>query len=327
MTASAGFEGALPLPSPALSSPAERIALKFYFGPFRLFSGRLAVLCENCTAEPQSSAAPAQPDLSRLPAGVAGVFRRSEPSAAPAPILTRQRGVIRYVQSAYERRFIDLSGSFANYLEKFSAKTRATLKRKLRKFAELSGGTIDWRQYRTAEELMEFHRHARTISAISYQERLFDAGIPEDEGFLAEMRAQGERGLVRAYLLFHQGRPVSYIYCPIIDGRVIYGYLGFAPDFAKHSPGTVLQHLALEQLFAEGGFRLFDFTEGDGEHKRFFATHSVACADVFYLKPAPRTLLLVYGHLAMARLSAGAEALIARTGLKTRLRQALRGTA
>ncbi len=235
--------------------------------------------------------------------------------------------MIRYVLRAYERRFIDLSTSFADYLNKFSPKTRATLKRKLRKFAELSGGTIDWREYRSAEEALEFHKYARAISAVSYQERLFDAGIPSTPDFLENMQALAERGQIRAYLLFHEGRPVSYIYCPIIDRRVIYGYLGFAPDLAKHSPGTVLQHLALEKLFAERAFRLFDFTEGDGAHKQLFATHSIHCADIFYLKPASNTSLLVYAHWAVSRASAGADAILARSGLKARLRQLLRGTA
>src|SRR5258706_16316460 len=98
---------------------------------------------------------------------------------------------------------------------------------------------------------MEFHREARGISQLSYQEKLFDAGLPTDEAFLANMRAQGEMGRARAYLLFLEGRAISYLYCWASAGRLQYGYLGFVPDFASLSPGTVLQYLALEALFAE----------------------------------------------------------------------------
>jgi len=64
----------------------------------------------------------------------------------------------------------DLSGSFDQYMVAFSGKTRSGLRRKLRKFAQISGGTIDWRQYRTPQELPIFFDLARTVSAKTYQE-------------------------------------------------------------------------------------------------------------------------------------------------------------
>jgi hypothetical protein len=68
-------------------------------------------------------------------------------------------------------------------------------------------------------------------------------------------------GQVRAYLLFDGERP--YLYCPVQGDVVIYRYLGYDPDYARMSVGTVLQWLALEELFREARFRMFDFTEGE----------------------------------------------------------------
>ena len=41
------------------------------------------------------------------------------------------------------------------------------------------------------------------------------------------------------------------------------------------SPGTVLQYLALESIFDEKVNSYFDFGEGEGDHKKMFATNFI----------------------------------------------------
>jgi CelD/BcsL family acetyltransferase involved in cellulose biosynthesis len=79
---------------------------------------------------------------------------------------------------------------------------------------------------------------------------------------------------------------VSYLYTPADGDTLVYAYLGYDPEFAAHSPGAVLQLEALREAMEEGAFRLFDFTEGDGQHKRQFATGSIDCADLLLLRPS-----------------------------------------
>ena len=99
---------------------------------------------------------------------------------------------------------------------------------------------------------------------------------------------------VRGWLLFVDGRPISYLYAPAEGDTLIYAYLGYDPDFADFSPGTVLQLEAMRQLMEEGRFRLFDFTEGEGQHKRQFATGGVDCVDLLLVRPTLANLLA--GH-------------------------------
>src|SRR5512139_3024605 len=102
------------------------------------------------------------------------------------------------------------------------------------------------------------------------------------------MQALAEAGQVRAYLLFDNDRPVAYLYCPASKGVLLYQYLGYDPEYSSWSVGTILQWLALEQLFGERTYELFDFTEGQSDQKRQFSTHSVRCANVYFLR---RTLV------------------------------------
>lgn len=301
-----------------------RVPLKFWVGPFVIGAVTLR-LRQRYGMFADANPIDGLPALARsLAADEDGFFVRSLPLLDPVPPGADIAPLLVYVVDRYQRYAIDMTGTFEGYLNKFSGKSRSTLKRKVRRFAEHSGGTIDWRQYRTAESIDEFYSLARQVSQVTYQEKLYNAGLPVGDAFRREIRDLAGRGLVRAYLLFHAGEPVSYLYCPIENGRLMYRYLGFRADHAKWSPGTVLQVLALEALFAEGGHAVFDFTEGEGEHKRFFSTECASCCDVLYLKRTARLRALVQAHRGVSRLGTGIVAAIDRLGLKHKLRRLIR---
>lgn len=235
------------------------------------------------------------PDLPTLPPGAHGYLVTSLPEGQLEPLLRVHPGLRPFVRQRYRRSFVALDRDFETYLAGFSGKTRSTLLRKLRRFTERSGGSIDLRAYRAASEVEEFHRNARAISARTYQERLLDAGMPDGEEALDEMRTLAQRDAMRGWVLFLEGRPVSYLYLPAVGDTLVYEHLGYDPDFADLSPGTVLQLEVLRALMAEGRFRFLDFTEGEGQHKRQFETGAAACVDLLLLRPTLPNLTA--GHL------------------------------
>jgi CelD/BcsL family acetyltransferase involved in cellulose biosynthesis len=231
-------------------------------------------------------------DLPPLDQADHGYLITSLPEAELAAIIAQHSSLLALVRQRYARRYADLSGDFDTYLATFSGKSRSTLRRKVRKFAEVSGGALDIRAYREPDEITEFLRLARRVSAKTYQEKLLDAGLPDDPESKAEMMHAAARDEACGWLLFVDNEPVSYLYAPADGGTLIYAYLGYDPDWAGHSPGTVLQVEAMRQIIEEGRFRRFDFTEGDGQHKRQFATDGVGCADVLLLRKTPGNYLV-----------------------------------
>jgi CelD/BcsL family acetyltransferase involved in cellulose biosynthesis len=234
------------------------------------------------------------PDLPALPAEADGFLIASLPAQGLDALRAGRPALRPFVRQRYCRHYASLEGSFDDYLAGFSAKSRSTLRRKARRLAERSGGALDLRAYRTPAEMDEYFGHARAVSSRSYQERLLDAGLPDGAEALAAMRQLASRDQARGWILFVSGKPVSYLYTPAEGATLIYAHLGYDPDFAEFSPGTVLQFEAMRQLFEEGRFRLFDFTEGEGQHKRLFGTGSIECADLLLLKPTPGNILA--GH-------------------------------
>jgi CelD/BcsL family acetyltransferase involved in cellulose biosynthesis len=260
-----------------------------------------------------------------LPPGSDGYRLQSAPLARMTHIAADFPGLVQSEPQVYARHYIDMALGYDGYMAQFSAKTRATLKRKSRKLADTNGGALDIRSYHAPDELEAFFTTALPLSRQTYQARLLDAGLPDDPRFREEARALAAAGNLRAYILFLDGKAAAYLYLPVVDDVLIYAYLGYDQATSQLSPGTVLQMHALEQLFAEQRFRYFDFTEGDGAHKALFGTGQAQCATVFLLKPTLSNRALLNGHQGFNAMVEGTGAWLDRIGAKARIRKLLRG--
>lgn len=298
----------------------RNVPLNFQIGEWRLLSVPCRLSVIECERVPPLDALP--------PLGEAqGYLLKGLEAPLDRAALATKAGWFHRVLREYPRHLVDMTTSYEDYLAKFSGKTRSTLKRKLRKFQELSGGTIDWREYRTPDELAVFLALAQDLSAKTYQERLLDAGLPTSIAFRQKALDYAAKGQVRAYLLFLDKKPVSYLYLPLEGDCAIYAYLGYDPAHAEHSPGTVLHLLASERLFADPAVATFDFTEGAGQHKQMFATHSKQCVDIVLLKSTLSMRVLTGAHAAFARSEAAVARMLDALGLKRRLKRLLRAFA
>lgn len=296
------------------------VPLNFQIGEWRMLSVPCRLSVVECERVPAPEALPPLGDAQ-------GYLLKGLEAPIDRDHLAGRNGWFHRVLREYPRHLVDMTTTYEDYLAKFSGKTRSTLKRKLRKFQDLSGGTIDWREYRTPEELAQFLPMALELSAKTYQERLLDAGLPTSPAFKEKALDRAAKGQVRAYLLFLDKKPVSYLYLPLEGDCAIYAYLGYDPAHAEHSPGTVLHLLASERLFADPAVATFDFTEGAGQHKQMFATHSKQCVDVVLLKSTLSMRLLTGAHAVFTRSEASVARALDEVGLKRRLKKFLRAFA
>ena len=271
---------------------ASEIALPLRIGARTLGTVRRRLLRRRLSLE--EALALRTPALPALGAEDDGYLVTALPAALVPQLSAEHPGLRAFIRQRYRRHYARLDLDFDEYLATFSAKSRSTLRRKAKKLAERCGGRLDLRTYRSPEEMERFYADARILSARTYQERLLDGGLPAGGDALGEMRVLAGRGQVRGWLLFLDGRPISYLYAPAEGETLIYAFLGYDPNHAELSPGIVLQLEAMRQLMEEKTFSLFDFTEGDGQHKRQFATDAVDCVDLLLVR---RTLAnLAAGH-------------------------------
>jgi CelD/BcsL family acetyltransferase involved in cellulose biosynthesis len=257
------------------------------------------------------------------PPGRDGVRVLSAPAAQLSAVAAHYPGLIAGGRQDYRRHYIDMGTGFAGYMERFSGKTRSTLRRKARKLAEDAGGYAVT-EHRTPAEIEAFLAAALPLSARTYQARLLDAGLPDSPEARRAMLEAAEDDRMRAFLLHAGGAAVAYLSLPVSGRTLVYAHLGYDPDWARLSVGTVLQMDALERLFAEDRFAWFDFTEGEGAHKAMFGTHSAECASLVLLEPTLANRALLGARDAFDAGVASAKALAARSGALGRLRALLR---
>lgn len=257
-------------------SVAFPLPLKFQVGARTLFSlRRRLVRVPLSLADVLADKVPVLPPLG---AGDDGYLVTSLPEALADAVKAGHRG-IRVVRQRYTRYYADLTGDADGWWASLSANTRSGLKRKAKK-----AGRMTVRHWRTPGEMQAFHAVARRIAETTYQERLLGAGLPDTPAFVADMLAQAAAGRVRAWTLEIEGVPAAYLYCPVRGRDVIYEYVGHDPAFAALSVGTLLQVEALRDLCADFDCDRFDFTEGEGQHKRTLSSGGVACVDLLLLR-------------------------------------------
>lgn len=247
-------------------------------------------------------------------------------SKSPMPLQVERDRLI-YTPKTFPNYFVNLArdGGFEKYIQDFSSKTRSTLKRKVRRFAEASPeGKLDWRVYRSPEEFPSFFDSASELSELTYQARLLNSGLPNSPKFQAGAMELARKGLVYGFVLFLAERPAAYVFSKRTGGIVTYDYVGHDPALNALSPGTVLQYQLLEYLFSDPAASVFDFTEGEGSHKALFATDHRLCAKSLVFPRRIGTGTLVRCHLMLNELNALIDALAGRMGLRQKIRAFMR---
>ncbi len=208
------------------------------------------------------------------------------------------RNGFRYV-SAWPRFLVDLRSSFEEYVSKFSSKSRATLRRKTKKLA--SAGDITFNEYRSPSEIAQFFALANAVAVGAYQKNILRASIAQGGAFYEKMIGLAREDRTRGYVLHLQDEPIAFIYCWAIGDRLIHECSGYDPRFRDCSPGVLLQNFCFEKLFGNDRFSFFDFESGGGQHKEFFATTYVECADVYFFKLSIRNLIKVGFYAGMSQ--------------------------
>ena len=212
------------------------------------------------------------------------------------PLLRFRDGAVRYAVRHGDRHVVDLSGSFDDYLNRFSKKSRGNLQRSVRKLSDPQTGIPDLRVYETVPQIGAFRELAIAISGRSYKQSA-GIGFSEAHEFAARLQDDADRGALRGYALFYRGRPAAYALCRIEGDVITYKQIGYDQELAQQSPGTSLLYLLIKHLFDERRFRLLDFDALEHySYKAYFATRSIRCARVLWFKPTLRNLSLIALH-------------------------------
>lgn len=191
---------------------------------------------------------------------------------------------------------ITLGASFEEYLQTKSAKTRSTLRRKVRLFEQT--GAVWLERYTRPDEVPEFVNGISRISPKTWQHRLLGMEYSNDDLTQRKYQDLAGRGLLRSYLLRRDDRPCAFVIGYQYRDMYYYADVGFDPDLAEFSPGTVLLFLMLEDLHENNRPALLNFGIGDASYKQRFGTDVFSDETVLVLRAGLRNRLAVKSHQA-----------------------------
>ena len=225
----------------------------------------------------------------------------------------------------YARRFIDLPRTYDAYLAKFSAKTRSTFKRKIKKLGEAAGSVAELRTYRDSDQIDAFLDAAIEVSKTTYQWNFLGIGLRDRARLERQCRFAAREGWLRCYVLWSGGAPIAFLYGLVARSTYYYIDVGFDPAWSKYSAGLVLNLLMIEDLITQPGApKQLDFMYGDMWYKEHLSTRS-RMERHFYL--IPRTAWGTSVAITLRSIDGaveGSAALLDRLGLKDKIRRLIR---
>ena len=187
---------------------------------------------------------------------------------------------------------LTLSSSFEDYLSThFRNKKRYNLKRQVRVLEDVAESGASIQCIVDAGDVPLFNLHVKAIAGRSWKAKETPAAMPDfakEDDVLADVAS---RGLLRAYLLFLDGTPVTYVLGYRFHDIYHYSDIGFDEAYGKYSPGCVLLYRIIEDLANNTETRLINFGIGDSEYKRQFANDSVCDNSMIVLRNTMRNRL------------------------------------
>lgn len=192
---------------------------------------------------------------------------------------------------------IPLPGDFAAYLAQFSSKRRYNLTRQLRLLREHGDGRLEL-------HCVEHPAQAGRLSAA-----LTRLAPPKHRSQLltdATLLEFARRGLLLSYVLESDGQPCALMLGQRY-GNTLYLHNQFHDPALDHlSAGTVLLHLAIEQLCARQ-FRSIEFGYGAPAHQHASSNITALRAHLLVLRPTLGNRLLCRAHRGFGALVAWAK--------------------
>jgi CelD/BcsL family acetyltransferase involved in cellulose biosynthesis len=221
------------------------------------------------------------------------------------------------------RPVLRVEGTYEQYLSKFNSKHRNTIGRKIKKLREGALGEMRLVRYEAPEEVGTFLDQAVEVSRKTYQWTLHGRGLSENDLLRERMAFAAKRGWMRSYLLFCGGQARAFLLGFQYNGRFLLHELGFDPELAKYSVGTVLQMLSVEDLFTHNRPHIFDLQDY-GAYKEALATESYLQGKLYLFRPRPYARFLRASHRGCEAANRAASLLLDRLNLKTKIRQRMR---
>ena len=215
------------------------------------------------------------------------------------------------------------AGTFQDYMGKFSAKHRKNINREIKRLKTGDLGQFQFVRYELPEEVPTFLEQAVKLSQKTYQWILLHRGLDDPNLLRHRLPLLAKHGWFRSYLLFCGGKACAFLLGYQCHGRFLFFEIGYDPAMASYSVGTVMQFLAVEDLFNYNRPEVMDLGTFD-RYKEVLSTERHFRSSVFLFPRTVRSRCMRASHHGLLAVNRALSALLDRCNLKTKLRKGMR---
>lgn len=181
-----------------------------------------------------------------------------------------------------------LSASESDFFQGLSSKHRKKLRWQVKKFADQFGPAVRRRCFMYPDELDVMFRDVEIVAKKTYQRGL-GVGFHDDPDTRDRMAIAARVNSLRAHVLYIGDAPVAFWIGVLYHTTFHSQFMGYDPDYGKHSPGMFLILKVIEDLcnakcsdVAEG----IDFGLGDAQYKTVLGNMEWRDASFFMFAPS-----------------------------------------
>lgn len=237
----------------------------------------------------------------------------------------RRAFIVVQLGAPYEHQFIRLPGSYEEYLKELGGRSRQSVQYSERKLDRDMKGQVRSVCFEHADSVDKFLTDASAISQRTYQWRLLGLGLRDSDRMRERLALAARRGWLRSYILYCTDIPVAFMLGYQYRGCYYYTDVGYDPEYADWSVGTVLQVKVLQDFYSRADRpSLFDFSTGYGSHKARFANVSRQEVHLLLLPRTTPNRLLAAAYVSTEWISATLVTFLDRLGLKNSLKKLVR---
>lgn len=227
--------------------------------------------------------------------------------------------------ASYEHQYIAFPATFQEYIQGLGSRSKQSVQYSVRRLEKDMSGRVAVVRFDTPDHAGRFITDAAAISRKTYQANLLGLGIHADAESLARLQHTAEQGWLRSYILYCNDVPAAFILGFQYGGCYYYDDVGYDPEYAKWSVGTVLQIKAIEEIFGSPDRPShFDFSTGVGQHKRRFGNMERLELNMLVFRRTLRNRIVASAFSSTEYLSALITRALDRLGVKDRLKKFIR---
>jgi hypothetical protein len=181
-------------------------------------------------------------------------------------------------------RRLTLPETVNEFYERLSGNTRESIRRYVRKLTKRFGENLYVKCYCEEKDLEIVMKDLDGVASKAWQRGL-GVGFFNDDKHRSLMRLAAQRGWLRIYVLYLEGKPSAFWWGYLYKGTFYIDIPGYDPEYSAYKIGTYLMVKMIENLIQDGLTQKVDYGLGDAQYKRSFSDESWQDAYVYIFSP------------------------------------------